>query len=111
MSRTAPDPLTIAYIAIGARDALDNLKGRDHDRVTGASEGTGGEMNVTEEVIEHALELDIAADAAAERGELVGCFLYEVAEPFGKAYVEALARDEKPDAAQLMARLTAECTA
>lgn len=106
-TRTAPDALTIAYIAIGARSALDELKSREYNRVTGCEAGTGGELDLIDEVIAHALAMDTAADAVED---FAGVFLYEVAEPFGEQYVQALARGEKPDAAALIAQLIASCS-
>ncbi|AWB77302.1 TPA: hypothetical protein ACKQCJ_000351 [Stenotrophomonas maltophilia] len=106
-TRVQPDALTIAYIAIGARSALDELKSRDYNRVTGCDAGTGGELDLIDEVIRHALAMDTAADAVED---FSGVFLYEVAEPFGEAYVKALARGETPDAAAMIADLIASCS-
>ncbi|QRD62704.1 hypothetical protein H8Z74_22605 (plasmid) [Xanthomonas citri pv. citri] len=108
MARSAPNALTIAYMAIGASIALGGLAQEVYERITGAEAGTGGQLDVVEQVTAHALELDNAVDAA---GDLFCCVPYEVAEPFGQAYVEALARGETPDAGAMIADLIASCAA
>lgn len=109
--RTAPDALTIAYIALGARTALQQLPNRIHDKVTGADIGMGGELDTIGEAIEHALALDIAADKVCEEGGFGGCFLYEVAEPFGATYIQALADGRQPEVETIIATLIAACAA
>lgn len=85
--RTLAEPLTIAYIAIGAKTALKKAQERGNgpnmDRF-------GGELGFFDAAIEHALLLDRLADDQ----DLDGCFSYEVAEPFGERVGALLATKE-----------------
>ena len=83
------DHLTIAYIALGAADAIAEC---GHDAV--ADIWRGPELNLVEEVIAWAGLLD----ALAETADLVGCFAYEVAQPFGEELTRALLTDSQCDA-------------
>lgn len=83
------DHLTIAYIALGAADAIAEC---GHDAV--ADIWRGPELKLVEEVIAWAGLLD----ALAETADLVGCFVYEVAQPFGQELTRALLTDSQCDA-------------
>jgi hypothetical protein len=71
--------MTIAYIAIGAHLALRAFGGRFDPDVW------EGEIGYYDAVIQHAEDLD---EAGEEWGD--GVWAYEVAEPFGQAYGEAI---------------------
>lgn len=75
--RTAADPLTLAYIAIGASDVLRR------ERVD--LDAFNGELGFIEAVTDHALFVDTVADWFDANGEHCGVFSYEVATPFGEA--------------------------
>lgn len=80
------DPLTIAYIAMGAAAFLRDLPldARNFDE-------WGGELGFIAEVVRPAPLLERMLGGSAEGiGPL---FLYEVAEPFGEEYAQALYRD------------------
>lgn len=79
---------TIAYIAIGARDALSDLPQPLHNSLV---ERCGGEMGAINEAIAHASLLDRMFTERAENFGAVFC--YEIAEPFGAAFIRALAAD------------------
>lgn len=100
---TTPEPVTIAYIAIGAQQAL-----RDGDRVLvdRLTEAHDGQFRLIESVCAHALLLDQMA--AAVEGGLHGVFAYEIAEPFGYRYVCALMIEAAPNATDLARGLFAE---
>lgn len=85
-NRQHPDPLTVAYVAMGAGTAIGECPcGCLPDRVLDAYQG---QMEFIAAVIHHALMLDRMAD---ERGnDFSGVFAYEVAEPFGEEYAKAL---------------------
>lgn len=75
------DPLTCAYVAIGAKEALAGyLQGR-----VARMPGEMSEQDYIEAVIEHAPMLDGMFERDYPDG-LSGVFVYEVAEPFGTAY-------------------------
>ena len=82
--RTAPEAITLAYVAMGVRQAL-MLK-----QESSALESYHGETAFVEAVIEHALTIDRVADWFDARDGHPGVFAYEVAEPFGKAFAGAL---------------------
>lgn len=86
LDRTAPEPLTIAYIAKGVADIIAGLPG--NKLPDAVSESYGGELNFMQAVVDHALMLDRMADEYG--GELDGVFVYEIAEPFGVGYAAAL---------------------
>ena len=79
MSQTH-DPLTIAYLALGAKAALTALQ-YENPRVD-YCDRMGGELAYISRVIEHADMLDALADDV----DLNGVFVYEVAEPFGEGF-------------------------
>ena len=71
--RQVPDPLTVAYIAIGAESEF----GADR-------EYPGGQLEFISDAIRYALALDRVADAFGPDQSAV--FAYEVAEEFGQQY-------------------------
>lgn len=77
-ARTMPDPLTIAYVAIGAMDAWAETPLRRRDAVT---DEYNGQLHFVAEIIRHAPMLDQLADESEE--DLAGVFVYEVAQAFG----------------------------
>lgn len=107
-TRTAPDALTIAYLAIGAASAI-NARGSLPSAV---SDAFGGQLGFIEDVTDHALMLDTMADDLAN--DMDGVFLYEIAEPFGEEYAERLIayttgeEANAPDPRTLAMRLFAE---
>ena len=82
----ADDHLTIAYIAIGAANAIAE---RGHDAV--ADIWRGPELELIAEVIAWARLLDVLAESV----NLDGCFAYEVAQPFGEELTRALLTDSQ----------------
>lgn len=80
------DPLTIAYIAMGVAAFLRELPkdSRDFD-------AWGGELGFMAEAVRPAALLERMLDDADEG--IGPSFLYEVAEPFGKEYAQALYLD------------------
>jgi len=103
-TRTHADTLTIAYVAIGADDAIHAMQ----DRGTNCDfEKWGGELGFIEEVTNHALMLDRLADGQ----ELAGCFVYEVAQPFGFKMASAIYEGSKVSAEDVGRQLVAEITA
>lgn len=71
----AVDPLNIAYIALGAKQALSSSR---------PSHGVGdfdGELAYVQACIEHVRLLDEAWEACSDT--FPGAWCYEVAEPFG----------------------------
>jgi hypothetical protein len=74
--RTTPDMLTVAYIAMGAKEYMTTL---EFDRRT--TDSHGGELEFIDSIIGHAQMLDSKADVVDEH--FTGVFLYEVAETFG----------------------------
>lgn len=83
-ARTAPDALTIAYIAMGAQTYMLTPEFRRR-----GTQSHGGELEFIDGIIEHALMLDRKADAHAE--DFSGVFLYEVAAEFGHKLAQRLA--------------------
>lgn len=76
---SACDPLTLAYVALGAGRALDARKR------TGC-QTAGGELEFISDVITHAPLLD----AMATDRDFHAVFVYEVAEPFGEQLADHL---------------------
>jgi len=89
------DPLTIAYLAMGAQNVLDHQGGIPDE----LSEQFGGEMGFISEIIGHAPMLDAKGFEAEDR--LTQVFPYEVAQPFGERMAHALIDGEKIDPAAL----------
>lgn len=78
--RTGPEPLTIAYIAMGAHEAIrEHPEGCLPDAVADAY---SGQLGFIDACIDHALMLDRAWDST---GGGNATFAYDVAEPFGEA--------------------------
>lgn len=75
------DPLTCAYVAIGAKEALAGYLQERKTRMPREM----SEQDYIEAVIEHAPMLDGMFERDYPDG-LSGVFVYEVAEPFGTAY-------------------------
>lgn len=90
-----PDPLTIAYIAIGAQIEYRYSNGQD---ITGQSE-------YIDSCIQHAPMLDRLAPQVEETG---AHFYYEFAEAFGARYGAALLAGKTPGAAVVAAEILAE---
>lgn len=80
------DPITIAYLAIGAARLLD-MRERAGASNDDALEANGGELNLIGRVIAHADTLDAACNAVGDR--YAGVFAYDVAETFGAAAAAA----------------------
>jgi hypothetical protein len=80
MNRTHADPLTIAYIAIGAIAAWEKHQDKWNPNKW------EGQLGFISNVIAPALELDRMGDA----NPINGVFVYEIAETFGYDYAEAL---------------------
>ena len=106
-SQNAPannvDTLDIAYMAIGAGAALERL---DHDKRQALVDHCGGQLAIINEVIQHAETLSRIFDELEDG--FPGVWAYEVAEPFGQRYVEALTLDFSPDPGQLVRTLVGE---
>jgi hypothetical protein len=79
VAASACDPLTLAYVALGAGRALDARKR------TGC-QTAAGELDFISDVITHAPLLDAMA---ADR-DFHAVFVYEVAEPFGEQLADHL---------------------
>ncbi|MBN3777042.1 hypothetical protein G3O06_05600 [Burkholderia sp. Ac-20345] len=89
---TDPVALTVAYLAIGARDVL--RESRASNSMVDL-DPFGGETGFIDEVIGHALFVDLIGDWFDVNGEHPGVFAYEVAEPFGDAIARAMIADGK----------------
>jgi len=103
--RTEPDHLTLAYVALGAGNAL---------RTAGDSlnlDEFEGQMGLISQVVGRALFLDIVADWFEAREGHAGVFVYEVAEPFGTAYTTALLKsgDAGADPAAILREIMSGC--
>ena len=92
LADVVPDPLDIAYIAIGAKRALAEWR-----EGPSAPFPFEGELAYIEACIEQAPALQRAWEAVQDRWDCVWC--YEVAEPFGLAYGRHLLQGGGPDAA------------
>lgn len=104
-TRTAPaiDNADIAFMAVGAAEAMNAMEHGDLNRLIEQFEGRIGIM---QEVIRHA---DTLARIYAEQEDAFGgVWAYEVAEPFGQRYVEALALGFEVNAEQLVRTLISE---
>ena len=86
----AIDPLSIAYMAIGAYDTLvacEEKEGKHPDL-----DQWGGQLGFIGEVIRH---VDVIERIYAERpDDYGGVFVYEVAEPFGRYIADMLLSGE-----------------
>jgi len=85
------DPLTIAYIALGAQDALD-IRVAENGGV--CLSAWGGHLGFIDKCIVHAARLDELAAPHAE--EFTKVFVYDVAEPFGAALAKFLLNGIEP---------------
>ena len=94
------DLLDVAYIAIGAKQALLDA-GDQHN-----GPQLEGELGYIQTCIEHVGLLDRLWQETS--GEVLGVWCYEVAEPFGQRYVEALALDFSVNPEQLVRTLISE---
>ena len=85
---THPDPLTVAYISLGYCYAMERLPDDQKDQMLNE-----GQSNFVESVIAHAGFIDFVF-----LGNIIDFddvdFYYDVAEPFGQQYVEAVAKQE-----------------
>lgn len=94
--REHPEPLTVAYIAIGARQALDELPAQFNP------DDWSGESGFISTVVEYALMVDRIGD---EYDDFLGVWEYEVAEEFGLRFGRALLTDKTaPGKAEAIAR-------
>jgi len=82
--RTLAEPLTIAYIAMGAQTYMQTAEFRHRETQT-----EGGELEFVGDIISHARMLDSKADERQD--DFSGVFLYEVAEEFGNKLAQRLA--------------------
>jgi len=97
------DNTDIAYMAIGAAAALGRLPSDENNRLIDLH---GGQFGVILDVIRHA---QLLADIYAEQNnEFPGVWYYEIAEPFGTRYIEAIAAGKTVDAGQLIRDLVRE---
>lgn len=115
MSRRDPSPkpqpevdvLTTAYIAIGAKAALDAV----HDEAGGPMnvnlDRFSGELGYIAECIHHARLVDTIG-TGDECADYVGVHCYEIAAPFGEQYGAALLRGETPNAKAIAEGILAE---
>lgn len=83
------DTLDIAYLAIGAKAALETLEHHERNRLT---ERHGGELGLIREVIDFAATVDGVYHEELE-DEFGGVWAYDVAEPLGEAMVRHMAAD------------------
>jgi hypothetical protein len=99
------DPLTIAYMAIGAYSALREFQAKHASANLDKFEG---ELGYIGKVTQHANLLDDLAGTA----DLSGVFAYEVAQPFGEEFGRGLLGCEASiDARNIAERLIKECSA
>ncbi|MBN3777012.1 hypothetical protein G3O06_05435 [Burkholderia sp. Ac-20345] len=85
--RNEPDALTIAYLAIGARDVLREMRGQGLDVDL---DSFRGETGFIDDVVGHALFADRASDWFDANDGHPGVFVYEVAEPFGDSLARSM---------------------
>lgn len=106
--RTHPDLNTVAYLAIGAKTALQRARVSHPELLDAAIEKYGGEYQLISDVVHHALLLDLTADAAGN--DFDGVFDYEVAEAFGAEYAAAAIYGRPFDASGRAHALVADIT-
>ena len=92
LADVVPDPLDIAYIAMGARQALADWRDGPPKAFP-----FDGELAYFEACIEQAPALQRSWESVQDRWDFVWC--YEVAEPFGLAYGTHLLEGGGPEAA------------
>lgn len=109
--RTAPDSLTLAYVAIGAHTSLvvDSLQ--PIQKQLYRANDWDGQMGFIEAVTNHALLLDQLADLVGGESGFTGVFLYDVAMPFGLEFGNALLADPTADPRPIAERLIEEAQA
>lgn len=88
------DHLDVAYIALGAKAALQAMSNAAYDDVTGSARGTGGECDLIADVIGALIGPITEAWAAMEGEWSGGCWAYEVCEVLGGWWVGHLAANE-----------------
>lgn len=106
-SQPRAEPLTIAYVALGAMAAIRNMP---EGRLPAAcADRYGGEDGFMEEVVNEAWRLDEAADDIIERcNGLSNPFAFDYAKPFGERFARELAlTPHSADAALIVADLFA----
>jgi len=81
--RTTAEPLTIAYIAMGAQTYMKTPAFQER-----GTQPQGGELEFISDIIDHALMLDRKADTAQD--SFSGVFVYDVAEEFGHKLAQRL---------------------
>jgi hypothetical protein len=81
-TRTSPDPLTIAYMAIGAEAAINKYAKEMPEKMNSILESNGGRLNVISEVIGHALLADMVGDYIDAHGMHKDVWCYRI-EEFG----------------------------
>ena len=81
--RTTPEPLTVAYIALGASAVLN-------EAVPSVIEDYSGQIGLMDAIVSPALLLDRVADYFDDHDGHPGVFQYEVSEPFGEAWARVL---------------------
>ena len=84
--RTLADPLTIAYIALGAADRLKKLPDSEQHRIR---DNQGGELGVVANAIHYALMADTVGDHLEHGGTV---WAYDVCEDFGARLVGSARR-------------------
>lgn len=94
IERTHPNPMTIAYIAIGASHALQDYFADGGGCLT-------SEEAFVRDVVGHALMLDRKADVVDNGVGFSGVFTYEVAEPFGMQLAKSMPYGQDLNAEQL----------
>jgi hypothetical protein len=99
----AIDPTDVAFMAIGAAAAIEKL---EHDKRRALIEHFDGQIGIIDDVIRHAGTLSTIFDELEDG--FPGVWAYEVAEPFGQRYVEALALDFTVNPEQLVRTLISE---
>lgn len=98
--RTNPDPLTIAYIAIGAHRRLRvelNTQRGEMTRHDALIETYSGELGIIDSCIDDALMLDQMQDKREAEGKTGNgyVFAYEVAEEYGYYLVDRMLANHK----------------
>lgn len=81
-ARTTPNPLTIAYMAIGAQRAILKYTQEMPEKMTALVAASGGQLSIIDEVIGHALLADMVGDHIDSLEMQVGVWCYEI-EDFG----------------------------
>jgi hypothetical protein len=101
----ASDPLSVAYMAIGAVNVLNEYARTTSDDGHVDFDQWGGQLGFIGEVIQH--EPVMEAIYQERPDDYGGVFVYEVAEPFGAFIAERLLSGESTDVATLQAHVRA----